>query len=98
MLIIILATASLLAFAFGILKNRRLLKDLEGEEFGPTQVGCLVTVWAGLSLLPALGAAGLTIARYTQLDATTRLIGLAPAGLLLLVILSAIISAIRDIL
>jgi hypothetical protein len=98
MLIIVLATASMLAFAFGIHRNLRLIKELKEEEFGPIQAGSVVIVWAGLSLVPAVGAAWLAIARYAELDGVTRLIGLAPAGLLLVVILSTAIYVIRDML
>jgi hypothetical protein len=97
MLILILSSGSILAFALGILGNLRNLRAIYREEFGPLSFGCVVVAWSGVCLVPALGAAGLVVARYDELDAFTRLLGLAPPVLLLLVILSVVASVIRHI-
>jgi hypothetical protein len=46
----------------------------------------IMVAWAAIGLIPGLVAARLTIARYSELDGPTRVVGL-PAGLLLILLL-----------
>jgi len=79
MIIIGLSAASMMALVWGVIQYRR-AKGLPFMEF-------ILVIGAGIGLIPALCAAGLTVIRYAKLDGWTRLIGLAPAVLLPLAIL-----------
>lgn len=89
MLIIVLSAASILISAFGIFRYSRIKYDTLAKPFGQLILGLYLLFWFGISFVPALGAAGLVLAHYAELNGMTRLIGLAPASLVLLAILSA---------
>ena len=83
MVIIVLSLASAIILGSGILRYASLVR---GAEDGPTaaMMVWILIVWWALSLVPALCAAGLTVAWFYDLSGMTRLIGLAPIVLLLL--------------
>lgn len=83
MIIIVLSLTSASILGYGILRYAWLVR---GAEDGPTAAMTLwiIIVWWAVSLVPALCAAGLTVAWFGDLSGLTRVIGLASALLLLL--------------
>ena len=83
MVIIVLSLTSAIILGYGILRYAWLVR---GEQGGPTaaMMVWIIIVWWAVSLVPALCAAGLTVAWFGDLSGLTRLIGLAPIVLLLL--------------
>ena len=83
MVIIVLSLTSAIILGYGILRYAWLVR---GAEDGPTaaMMVWIIIVWWAVSLVPALCAAGLTMAWFGDLSGLTRLIGLAPIVLLLL--------------
>jgi hypothetical protein len=81
--IIVLSLTSAIVLGYGILRYAWLER---GEEDGPgaAMKVWIIIVWWAVSLVPALYAAGLTVAWFGDLSGMTRLIGLAPIVLLLL--------------
>jgi hypothetical protein len=76
-----------LAVAIGIRDYVRCQRDPHNDPMGRAMALWIVVFWAAVGLIPALVAAGLTVAGYTRLDPLTRVVGLAPAaGLLILVL------------
>jgi hypothetical protein len=87
LLIRILSTASVLAFAKGFRDYIRSQRDLHNDDMGRAMALWIVVAWAAIGLIPGLVAAGLTIARYSELGGPTRVVGLLPAGILLILLL-----------
>jgi hypothetical protein len=82
-IIIVLSLTSAIILGYGILRYAWLVR---GAEDGPTAAMTvwIIIVWWAVSLVPALCAAGLTVAWFGDLSGLTRVIGLASALLLLL--------------
>src|SRR5262245_17988648 len=87
MLITILSAISVIAFAVGVRDYLRSQRDPQNDAMGQAMALWIVVFWAAVGFIPAVIAAGMTIARYTKLDGLTRLIGLLPAGVLLILLL-----------
>jgi hypothetical protein len=87
MIITILSAISVLAFAIGIRDYIRYQRRPDNDPMGRAMALWIVVFWAAVGLIPALVAAGLTVARYTKLDLLTRGVGLAPVGGLLILLL-----------
>jgi hypothetical protein len=83
MVIIVLSLASAILLGYGILRYSRVVR---GAEDGPTagMMAWIIIFWWAVSLVPALCAAGLTVAWFGDLSVLARLIGLVPIVLLLL--------------
>jgi hypothetical protein len=84
MLIMTLSAASVLALAAGLLLYRRSVLDPANDAMGRAMAFWFAIAGEAVGLVPALIAAGLTLARYDRLDGPTRLVGLAPAVVLIL--------------
>jgi hypothetical protein len=89
MVIIVLSLISAIILGYGILRYAWLRREAQD---GPTagMMVWIIIVWWAVSLVPALCAAGLTLAWFDDLSGPTRLIGLAPIVLLLLPIPSLV--------
>jgi hypothetical protein len=87
MAVILLSLASAMVFGFGIVRYCWMMRKSSGD--GPTQamLGWVVIFWAAIGLVPALCAAGLTVARFGELSWLTRLVGLVPAHVMLIPVL-----------
>jgi hypothetical protein len=66
------------------------VRDPDNDAMEQAMAVWIPAFWGFVGLMPALGAGGLVIVDYARLDCLTRLIGLTPAALLLILLFPVI--------